>query len=320
MNYIVKGIIGLVISVIGMVLVMPRFIAYLKKLNLNQCSEFQLEEFKKKANTPIMGGLLFVLIPVVVFVFIARRNLDSRILFVLLAFLSFCLVGFLDDFMIILERNNAGLSPLTKLIMEALFTAGLYVLFKNDVSGLVDIPFTGITVEVFYMYLPFMIAMFLAEANAVNFTDGMDGLCAGVSSVVCIGFIVLCVYMEEYVLAVLLFCVLGGLIGYLFFNWHPAKIFMGDSGSLALGGLFSAVSVLLRKEIALFVIGGIFVIEMGCVVIQQIAVRVFHKRVFRYTPIHYAFTLKGHKETKVVSCFILAACVFAVLGVFIGIN
>lgn len=317
-----KCIIGFFATLGLMIIVMPHFIRYLKRLNLAQTvSEYALDEFKEKAKTPIMGGLLFVLIPVVVFVFIARKNLDSSILFVILTYLSFCLVGFLDDFMIILEHSNKGLSPISKLVMEAVFTVGLYALFGNDIAPCINIPFTngGLTVAA-PIFIIFILVMFLGEANAVNFTDGMDGLCAGVSSITCIGYIILCIALKQYVLVVLLVCVLGGLAGYLFFNWHPAKIFMGDSGSLALGGLFSAITLLLQNEIALLFLGGVFLIEMGCVCIQQVSVRLFHKRVFRYTPIHYTFVLKGHKETTVVIGFYVVAFILTAIGVFVGLH
>lgn len=322
MNYYLMGVIGLLVSLGLILIVMPFFIKYLKRLNLAQTvSEYALDDFKEKAKTPIMGGLLFVIIPVVVFTFVARRNLDSRILMVILAYLSFCLVGFLDDFMIILEHSNKGLSPISKLVMETVFTVSLFFLFNDDFHECINIPFTngGLTL-ITPVFVIFMVIMFLGEANAVNFTDGMDGLCAGISSITCIGFIILCIVSKEYILAILLMCVLGGLLGYLFFNWHPAKIFMGDSGSLALGGLFASVALLLQNEIALLLLGGVFVLEMACVVIQQVSVRVFHKRVFKYTPIHYAFVLKGYKETTVVIGFLIVGVILTSIGVFIGLH
>lgn len=322
MNTLISGIVGLLVSMALMLFVMPHFIKYLKRLNLSQAvSEYALEEFKEKAKTPIMGGLLFVLIPVVVFIFIARKNLDSRILFVILAYLSFCLVGFLDDFMIILEHTNEGLSPLSKLVMETIFTVTLYLLFNDDLHECINIPFVngGITLAV-PIFVVFMVIMFLGEANAVNFTDGMDGLCAGLSVITCIGFIILCCKAKEYVLVILLTCVLGGLFGYLFFNWHPAKIFMGDSGSLALGALFASIALLLQDEVALLLLGGVYLIEMGCVCIQQISVRLFHKKIFLYTPIHYAFVLKGHKETHIVIAFYIVGIILTAIGVFVGLH
>ena len=125
---------------------------------------------------------------------------------------------------------------------------------------------------------------------------------------------------KEYNILVLLICIGAGLIGYLKFNFHPAKIFMGDSGSLALGALFSSLAILMDKTIALFFIGGVFVAEMFCVVVQQLSVRVLHKRVFSYTPIHYAFVIKGHSEKKIVLAFYLVQIILSIIGFIIGIN
>jgi len=194
-------------------------------------------------------------------------------------------------------------------------------MFRDIIPSQVTIPFVKITVPLkWYVFLPFMILLYMAEANAVNFTDGMDGLCAGVSFIGLVAFYILSMFKGYSSVALFIACVLGGLLGYLKFNFKPAKIFMGDSGSLALGALFASLGILLDQNIALFFIGGVFVIEMTCVLIQQVSVRIFHKRVFSYTPIHYSFVLKGFPETKVVEGFYLLELVLALLGLLIGIN
>ena len=148
----------------------------------------------------------------------------------------------------------------------------------------------------------------------------MDGLCAGVSFIALIAFVIISYKNDELNIALLILSIMGGLIGYLKYNHFPAKIFMGDSGSLALGALFASVAIVLHKEIALFFIGGVFVFEMFCVCLQLSSVKLFHKRVFRYTPIHYAFVLKGHKETRVVLMFNLLAFIVMLVGLFIGFH
>lgn len=321
MKLIIIALLGFVLSLVILVLLMPPYIRQLKNHNLNQqVSEYALEEYKQKAKTPIMGGLLFVLIPTIVF-FVITPNVfyDRNCLFVILSFLSFCLVGFIDDAIILLRRNNLGLSPVVKLVMEFIFACALYLGFRDLISREITIPFIHLSFDLGILYPLLMILMYLSEANAVNFTDGMDGLCAGVSFISLVPFIIFALTATNYNLIILIACVMGGLLGYLFFNFHPAKIFMGDSGSIALGGLFSALAVVLHKEIALIFVGGVFVLEMLCVVIQQLAVRIFHRRVFSYTPIHYAFVLKGHPEVKVVFGFYLLTCIFAVIGFVIGI-
>ena len=324
MLYQSYAVLGFVVSLSLIFVAMPGYIDYLKKFNASQnVSEYALEEYKKKAKTPIMGGLLFVLIPAVVFVFISFKALTPEILFVYFSYFLFSVVGFIDDMLIIARHDNEGLSPKTKLIAEFVIVVILYLIFRDRLScfGVIDVPFMKADIRLDdIVFLAFMIVMYLGEANAVNFTDGMDGLCAGVSIIVSIGFIIISVITGHYQLVVLLSSILGGLIGYLCFNWHPAKIFMGDSGSLALGALFASLAVVLQKEIALLVLGGVFLLEMICVVIQQLAVRIFHKRVFSYTPIHYAFQIKGYKETKIVKGFYVAALIFVIIGTYLGIR
>ena len=316
-------IIGFVLTLIAMLLVMPKYITYLKSRNVNQVtSEYALKEFKEKEKTPIMGGLLFVLIPIVIFIVINFKGLgDRRLLFVLLSYILYCSVGFIDDYLIISSHSNEGLSPITRLVMELVYGLILFVLFKDVIPMQVTIPFTNIGIQIkWFIFLPFMILLYMAEANAVNFTDGMDGLCAGVSCIGLLAFLVLCLVRSQYNIALFIVCILAGLLGYLKFNFKPAKIFMGDSGSLALGALFAALGIILDLNVALFVIGGVFVGEMFCVVLQQLSVRLFHKRVFSYTPIHYAFVIKGHSEKRVVLSFYAVELLLSILGLIIGLN
>ena len=319
------AILGFALSICLTALIMPVFIKKLKQHNINQSvSEYALDSYKQKEKTPIMGGLIFVLAPLIIYIIITIGRgsfADPNTNLVILSFISYCLVGFADDFTIIQKHNNDGLSPRLKLFIELLITIVLFFAFKKYLSFEIDVPFIngGVTVH-WLIFLPFMVLLYQAEANAVNFTDGMDGLCAGVSLIALIPFCVLTYKAGMHNLLVFIMCVMGGLIGYLFFNFHPAKIFMGDSGSLALGALFASMSIVLNKEIALFVIGGVFVFEMFCVCVQLSSVKLFHKRVFSYTPIHYAFVLKGKKEVNVVLMFYVLAIILAVVGLFIGLS
>lgn len=323
MNFNLICIAGLLLSCALLMSIMPFFIRTLKRKNINQVtSEYALNEFKNKDKTPIMGGLLFVVLPVIAYVIINFKSLgDKKVLFIILSFVLFCLVGFMDDMLVIIRGKNDGLSPISRLVMELVICIVLYFCFKDIILCQITIPFTTITVKVTpFIFVLFMCLLYMAEANAVNFTDGMDGLCAGVSLIGLIPFIIILIIRNEYNIALLLFCIVGGLLGYLYFNHHPAKIFMGDSGSLALGGLFASIAILEDLSIALFIIGGVFVAEMFCVVVQQLSVRLFHKRVFSYTPIHYAFVIKGYKENKIVYGFYIVQAILSILGLIIGLN
>ena len=323
MDFKLTCLVAAAITFVSMLIAMPVFIRYLKRRNIEQiASEYALEEFKNKDKTPIMGGLLFVVIPVIAF-FVAdlKGVADRRFLFVLLSYVLYCSVGFIDDALIIASHKNDGLSPKTRLIMELAYSAGLFFIFRDILPMQVSVPFTSLVIPLrWYIYLPFMVLLYMAEANAVNFTDGMDGLCAGVSFIALIPFVILLFIQNDHHLALFLICILAGLLGYLRFNFHPAKIFMGDSGSLALGALFASLGLVTDQTLALFVIDGVFVVEMFCVCLQQFMVRVFHKRVFSYTPIHYAFVIKGCKETKIVLMFYLVQLILSVIGLFIGIS
>ena len=315
--------IGFALSVILVMIIMPFYIKALKNRNINQVtSEYALDEYKNKGKTPIMGGLLFVIVPVIVFAIINFKGFnDRRLLFVILSYLLYCSVGFIDDMLVIIRNNNNGLTPLTRIIMETVYSVILYVAFKDVILCQVTIPFINVGLSINpIVFVVLMTLIYEAEANAVNFTDGMDGLCAGVSFIGLIPFAIFSLMYQENNIAILIFSILGGLLAYLYFNHYPAKIFMGDSGSLALGALFASMGIIYDKCIALFFIGGVFVCEMFCVVLQQLSVRLFHKRVFSYTPIHYAFSIKGYKETKIVTWFYIAELLFAIIGFIIGIN
>lgn len=305
------------------VLVMPFYIKMLKSRNLNQSvSEYALEEYKQKQKTPIMGGLVFVVVPLIVLAIVyPEAYTNKETLMIIVSFVLYCLVGFFDDILILLRHNNEGLSPRFKLILEIIITIVIFFTFKDILTLSIDIPFANTSITLpWFIFLPFMVLLYTAEANAVNFTDGMDGLCAGVSLIALIPFAIISCVKGMHHITIMIMPILGGLIGYLFFNFHPAKIFMGDSGSLALGALFASLSIILNKEIALFVIGGVFVWEMFCVCIQISSVKLFHKKVFRYTPIHYAFVLRGMKEVNVVLMFYLIQLVLSVVGLIIGLN
>jgi len=302
-------------------ILMPIYIKTLKKKHINQeVSEYALDEFKNKEKTPIMGGLLFVVIPVIVYLGTNFKTVDHNALAVIMSYVLFCLVGFIDDFLIIVRHDNKGLDARIKLILEFIFVLIIYYVFKDVFSSCIDIPLIngGITLPTI-VFVVFMVISYLGEANAANFTDGMDGLCAGVSAIGIIFLMILCYVLKAYTILIFLACVFGSLIGYLKYNKSPAKIYMGDSGSLALGALFTSVAFITQKELALIFIGFVFLWEMLCVCIQQVSVRLFHKRVFSYTPIHYGFLLKGMSQKEVIKRFYIIAVITGIIGLIIGL-
>ena len=314
-------VIGLILS-LGISLVLyPVYIRCLKKLKYNQTvSEYALDAYKEKGDIPIMGGLVFVFVPLVVSV-IVRPTIISNpaCLIIMVSCVLYCIIGAIDDFLIIVRQNNEGLSPKRKLLLQLFFALLIFILFRDYINTNVNIPIIDVDIPLGIIYGVFMVFLYAAEANAVNFTDGMDGLSSGVSIIALIPYIIMALIDGQNDVALLLIVIMASLIAYLRYNFAPAKIFMGDSGSLAIGALFTATAIVLNRELLLVVVGGVFFIEMLCVTIQQIAVRVFHKRVFSYTPIHYAFLLKGNKEKTVVFGFYLLQAVLSIVGLIIGV-
>ena len=310
-----------VLSFALMCFIMPHYISLLKRAGANQnVSEYALKDFKEKGKTPIMGGLLFVLIPSFIVLIINPSIIkDHKALVIILSYISFCLIGFADDILILLRHNNDGLAPKLKLILQFVFAAIIYFIFKDVFDSNIRLPFTSITLNFGIIYPFFLVLLYAAEANAVNFTDGMDGLCAGVSAIALIAFFIIALTYGEDNIAIIIIAIIASLLGYLVFNHYPAKIFMGDSGSLALGALFASLGLILKQEVALFFIGGVFVYEMFCVCLQLTSVILFHKRIFSYTPIHYAFRLKGIPEKRIVNYFYLLSAIRATVGLFIAL-
>ncbi len=318
-----EALIAIVTGYLLVDLLMPRLIDRLKRFSFNQeVSEYSLQEYKDKAKTPTMGGLLFILVPIVVTIVLSfiRHMLRIEILIVLLVYAGYGLIGLTDDYLIVVNRRNDGLTPSQKFLMQVVLAMIFYLAYRTHAVLDVGIPFTGKTIYLGSFYAPLILFMFTGTSNAVNLTDGMDGLAAGCTVISLIPFLIYAFMEQRGDVIILISSLLGALIAYLKYNVKPAKIFMGDTGALALGAILAAIAMLLKKELSLILIGGVFVIETLCVIIQQIAVRTIHRKVFIYTPIHYAFVIKGMGEKQVVRLFWIAAAVLAAAGFFIGLN
>lgn len=312
-------VIGFLISLAVVMIAMPSFINYLKKLSFKQTvSEYALEDDKKKAGTPIMGGVLFIVVPILTALIIAPRefgHVDTWI--VLVAFAGYGLIGFIDDYLIAVKKNNDGLTPIQKFGMQLVLAAVFFLIYRSHADLGIKLPFVEAPVNLGWGYFVLILLMFAGSSNAVNLTDGMDGLAAGVSFIALIPFLIFCILQHRIGLCIFLCCLLGALLGYLYYNKKPARIFMGDTGSLALGAVLAALAMITKSELLLIIIAGVPVIETVCVLIQQISVRTGHGKVFVYTPIHYAFRIKGMMETHIVVMFWIVEALFAALGLLI---
>lgn len=316
-------IMGLGIALLLTVVLMPVFIPLLKRMKFGQSiREEGPESHMKKTGTPTMGGLVF-LISIIVTVFIVTSVagvLSAKVLILLLVLFGYGLIGFLDDFIKVVLKRNLGLTSLQKLIAQIVIAVISFLVLSNiDFETGLSIPFTNVSIELSWLYVFFIVFWLVGFSNAVNLTDGLDGLVAGTASIAFAAFGVLALYQDETAIAIFTFSVTGGLLGFLIFNKYPAKVFMGDTGSLALGGALAMVSILLKQELLLLIIGLVFVLETASVILQVGSFKLRQKRIFKMSPIHHHFELSGWSEWKVVIVFWSVGLISAAVAVFLEV-
>ena len=311
------------LTLIIMLLIMPGLIDYLHKIKFGQTErEEGLASHKKKNGTPTMGGLAFIIVPTLVYVvcsFFTPFKLDLNTIVILLAFVGYGVVGFIDDYIIVVQKNNEGLKPAHKFLLQSILAVVFFFLYCTNSTTDIWIPIFDVTIDLSWFYFILVFLMFTAETNAVNLTDGLDGLCAGQMVIALVPFAIFAFIQGLNNVACLICLVIFALLGYLKFNKHPAQIFMGDTGSLALGGFIAAIAMVLKQEILLVVIGFVFVAEVLSVIIQVTYYKKTHKRIFKMAPLHHHFEMCGWSEEKVVNRFRLIGVILAVLGLVLGV-
>jgi phospho-N-acetylmuramoyl-pentapeptide-transferase len=293
----------------------PKFITYLREKEFGQhIREEGPAGHQGKAGTPTMGGLIMgvsVAIP-----FLILGKLDAASLAVFGTMVASGLLGFIDDWTKITHRRSLGVSGRRKLIAQALIAIGLWLVATELVhlDSVIDFRLWDFQLDVGPFY-PLLIFLVLAGAtNGVNLTDGLDGLAAGCSAIVLLAYTAMTLSSGEGDLALLSACLVGACVGFLWFNSFPAAIFMGDTGSLALGGAIAALAVMTQTEVLLLIIGGIFVIEALSVLIQVFSFQRFRKRVFLMAPVHHHFELMAWSETKIILRFWIVAGICSAIG------
>ena len=328
MNILIKIIFVMLVSLIISVLLGLLLIPFLKRKDVNQrLSDYLREEHIKKQGTPTMGGLIFIMPPVIIIIFLLitnRIHYSNNLLIILITFILYSLIGFIDDFLIIKRNNNNGLSETSKFIFQLLVALIFFYLFM--ISGnepLLWIHTLGIKYEIGFLYGLIILLVLVSSSNAVNITDGLDGLAGSLSLIVYITLGIITYntgWLEGYE-EITLFCfaLSGALIGFLFFNLNPAKIFMGDTGSLALGATMGGIAILTRHEILLIVIGIVFVIETITCIIQRVYYKFTHKRIFLMTPIHHSFEKRGYSERDIVKIFCLVGILASLISLIFGV-
>lgn len=320
-------LITIAIAFLITVLISPIFIPFLRRLKFGQSiREEGPQSHLKKTGTPTMGGLMIVVSIIITSIIMAAKTSADGIgyeLWLLLFVLGgYGLLGFLDDFIKVVMKRNLGLTSLQKLLGQVVIALAFYFIIQQQgFSTAIEIPGTEISWELGWGYAVLILLMLVGSSNAVNLTDGLDGLLAGSSAIAFGAFGILAWYgfaAPEVTLFSL--AVVGAVLGFLVFNAHPAKVFMGDTGSLALGGALAAVAILTKMEILLVIIGGVFVLETLSVIIQVISFKTTGKRVFKMSPLHHHYELIGWSEWRVVTTFWLIGLVFAALGIFIEVG
>ncbi|MGG0645285.1 phospho-N-acetylmuramoyl-pentapeptide-transferase [Sporosarcina gallistercoris] len=276
----------------------------------------------KKAGTPTMGGLIFLVAILIATPILSYINgvLTTQTIVLLLVLVGFGIIGFIDDFIIVVMKRNLGLTSLQKLIGQIIIAIFAFFLLKlGPFDTVISIPFTGFELDMGIFYVVFLIFWLVGFSNAVNLTDGLDGLVSGTSSIAFSAFGILAVSYNQQDIAMFSFVVSGAMLGFLLFNMKPARVFMGDTGSLALGGALAMISMLMKQEFLLLIIGIVYVIETLSVIIQVISFKMTGKRVFKMSPIHHHFELSGWSEWKVVLVFWGIALLAAIVPVLMEV-
>ena len=312
MLILTKSVLALMISFLISVLFGVIVIPFLKKIHASQRLNVYLEEtHKKKQGTPTMGGVIFIIPPLFAYlllILLGKVEINNSILIIFISFIGYGVIGFLDDYLIIKRNNNKGLSESEKLLGQLIISVLFFYLFS--VSGnepLLWVHTLGIKINIGWWYGLFILFVLLASSNAVNLTDGLDGLAGGLSVIAFLTFGIISIntgWLDGYEeLSIFAFLLVGSLLGFLVFNVSPAKVFMGDTGSLSLGATLGAYAILTRHEILLIIIGFVFVMETISVILQRFYYKLTHKRLFLMTPIHHSFEKKGWNERDIVKLF-----------------
>jgi phospho-N-acetylmuramoyl-pentapeptide-transferase len=305
-------------SLLICVFVAPKFIELLRRREFGQnIREEGPQGHQSKAGTPTMGGLIIFLAIAVPFLILSHY--DARALGVFGVAMALAAVGFADDYTKIVRRRSLGLRGRTKLIVTVLISLGLWYV-AHEHAGLpntVRLRFVDATIDLGYLYPVFIYLVVAGSSSAVNLTDGLDGLAAGCTAIVALAYIGITFVTEgagQQDLAMLASCLVGACVGFLWFNSFPASIFMGDTGSLGLGGAVAGLAVMTKTEVLLILLGGIFVVEALSVAIQVFTFQTMRKRVFLMAPIHHHFELMAWSETKIILRFWIVASVCAAVG------
>lgn len=328
MLILTKSVLAVMISFLLSVCFGAFFVPFLKNRNASQrLSVYLKEKHKKKIGTPTMGGFIFI-IPSFITLFIlfvmGKIKISYNLLILVFTIIGYTFIGFIDDYLIIKRNNNKGLTERQKLFLQ-IFVATIffYLFMKAGNEPLLWIHSLSIKYDIGWLYGLFILFVLVASSNAVNLTDGLDGLAGGLSLIAYLTFGVIswmAGWLEGYEeIAIYSFILVGSILGFLVYNVSPAKVFMGDTGSLPLGAGLGSIAILTRHELLLVLIGIVFVIETVSCILQIIYYKLTHKRLFPMTPIHHTFEKIGWNERDIVKFFWIVGLFAAMISIVYGV-
>lgn len=328
MIIITKSILGIMCGFLLSVVFGFIFLPILKKLKASQSLSIYLRKSHESKNgTPTMGGLIFIIPTMIITILLIVSKkiiITHNFLIIIFTFIGYALIGFIDDYLIIIKHNNKGLSEGAKLLFQVIISVIFFYLFmRSGNEPLLWIHTLNIKINIGWYYGLFILLVLLASSNAVNLTDGLDGLACGLSIIAFITFGIITWntgWLEGYEdIAIFIFILVGSLLGFLIFNLNPAKVFMGDTGSLALGATLGSLAIITRHELLLIIIGIVFFLETLSCVIQRIYYKLTKKRVFPMTPIHHTFEKLGWREIDIVRLFWFVGLLGAMISIAFGV-
>lgn len=294
----------------------PIFIPMLHRLKFGQnIREDGPKSHQKKAGTPTMGGLIFIVSVFIAMAILIRKPSDEAMI-ALYAFIAFGIIGALDDGLKIIHKKNLGLKAYEKMILLIIVSGVLayYAATNSNIGTSIFVPFLKKSVNLGIWYVPFIVIYFAATTNAVNLTDGLDGLATSITLLVMTFFALVSFGLGHYTLSIFCGVIAGALLGFLRYNAFPAQVFMGDTGSLALGGAVATVAMILKLPLLIIIVGGIYLLEALSVILQVASFKLTKKRIFKMSPIHHHFELSGWHETKIVSIFSIITVILCLVA------
>ena len=319
-----KSILAIMLGFMSATILGFILIPLLKKLHAGQrISSYVSNRHQVKEGTPTLGGLIFIIPTLLVVIFLlatGKMELSEDLKIVLFVFISYSFIGFLDDFLSLKKGKNEGLTTIQKLLMQLVVALIVFYLYiKNGGQTSLVVSTLGINIEMKWLYGIFILFILVGSSNAVNLTDGLDGLAGGLSAISFIAFSLISLMVGYTDMGIFTLILTGAIVGFLFYNAYPAKIFMGDTGSLSLGAVMGIIAILTHREITLLIVAFVFVFETLSVILQVIWVKCFNKRLFLMTPIHHHFEKMGMSEIDIVRMFWVIGLILAMAGIIFGV-